>query len=98
MPRLPAMLGTETLATVMSSTAMKFAAASTMAAIHSIGPFSGPSNILPVMCFSPCCVVGRASARLRLRTRIDRRRHRQADLQRPRRELGGIELDAHRYA
>jgi hypothetical protein len=44
-PRLPAMLGTETLATVMSSTAMKFAAASTMAAIHSIGPFNGPSKV-----------------------------------------------------
>jgi hypothetical protein len=28
---------------------MKFAAASTMAAIHSIGPFSGPSNIVPDM-------------------------------------------------
>src|SRR4029079_10126596 len=52
-PRLPAMFGTETLATVMSSTAMKFAAASTMAAIHSIGPFSGPSSVEPDMIIPP---------------------------------------------
>jgi hypothetical protein len=32
---------------------MKFAAASTMAAIHSIGPFSGPSNVTPAMSILP---------------------------------------------
>src|ERR1043165_6526060 len=94
MPRLPAMFGTETLATVMSSTAMKFAAASTMAAIHSIGPFSGPSNEVPDMSSSPCEVESRSA----VRARIDRGRHRQADLQRQRRELGWIELNAHRHA
>src|SRR5262249_13233212 len=41
MPRLPAMLGTETLAIVMSSTAMKFALARRIAARPSPGPFSG---------------------------------------------------------
>jgi hypothetical protein len=38
MPRPPAMLGTDTLAMVMSSTAMKLALASRMAASHSISP------------------------------------------------------------
>src|SRR5262245_24498413 len=92
-PRLPAMFGTETLATVMSSTAMKFAAASTMAAIQSIDPFSGPSNVVPDMCLPPeiaCCSAARA--------RIDRRGHRQADLQRTRGQLRRIQLDAHRHA
>src|SRR5262249_11474485 len=43
MPRLPAMLGTETLAIVMSSTAMKFASASTIAAAQSMPPLRGAS-------------------------------------------------------
>jgi hypothetical protein len=38
----------------MSSTAMKFAAASTMAAIQSIGPFNGPSNDVPDL-VGPLC-------------------------------------------
>ena len=42
-PRLPAMLGTDTLAMVMSSTAMKFAPARTMAHNHSIAPLRGAS-------------------------------------------------------
>src|SRR5581483_5591334 len=41
MPSDPEMVGTETLAIVMSSTAMKFAVASTIAASHSIPPFRG---------------------------------------------------------
>src|SRR5262245_30658878 len=41
MPRLPEMLGTETLQMVMSSTAMKLAMASMMAARTSIPPLSG---------------------------------------------------------
>src|SRR5690242_2495827 len=41
MPSEPEMVGTETLAIVMSSTAMKFAVARTIAASHSVPPFSG---------------------------------------------------------
>src|SRR5581483_4507724 len=41
MPSAPEMVGTETLAIVMSSTAMKFAVARTIAAAQSIPPFRG---------------------------------------------------------
>src|SRR5262249_59534504 len=41
MPSAPEIVGTDTLAIVMSSTAMKFATASTIAASQSSGPLSG---------------------------------------------------------
>ena len=43
MPKEPAIFGTETLAMVMSKTAMKLALASTIAARKSMPPFSGCS-------------------------------------------------------
>ena len=50
------MFGTETLAIVMSSTAMKFAAASTMAAIHSIESLQRAFEHRPDMCIPSSCV------------------------------------------
>src|SRR6476659_2922613 len=97
MPSEPAMLGTDTLAMVMSSTAMKFAPARTMATSHSMAPFKGAS---PASAFSMAVIWISLRNRLStlLRARIDGLFHRQADLQRILRELGGIELDAHRHA
>src|SRR5689334_8312955 len=94
-PRLPAMLGTDTLAMVMSSTAMKFAPASTMATSQSIAPFRGASLF---SAFSKSVIVISLSLLYLSTTRIDGRFHGQAHLQRPGRELGGIQLDAHWHA
>src|SRR5690242_19289494 len=90
-PRLPAIFGTETFAIVMSSTAMKFAAASTMAAIHSMPSCKGEFrcngfswlDMTVTSAFVVAC--------------IDRGRHRESDLQGVRHELPGIKLNAHGY-
>src|SRR6185369_17242890 len=97
MPSEPAMLGTDTLAMVMSSTAMKFAPARTMATSHNNAPLRGAS---PASAFSIAVIAfSRSNYRSTLvGARIDGRFHRQAHLQRPLRELGCIELDAHRHA
>src|SRR5262249_4352273 len=107
MPRLPAMLGTETLAIVMSSTAMKFAAASTMAAVHSMPPCRGASAPWAVfewadIVWAPGVRVAWGLARVWCRSvrgaGVDRCRHRQPHLQRAFGEFGSVELDAHRHA
>src|SRR5262245_22316556 len=97
MPRLPAMLGTDTLAIVMSTTARKLAAAWTMAASQSMPPCSGASARAGVGVAADMMVV-LVSRSVRRVARVDRRGHRQPDLQRARGEFGGIELDAHRHA
>src|SRR5262249_8169550 len=80
MPSAPEMVGTDTLAIVMSSTAMKFAVARTTAASQSVAPCRGCE-----------CSVWMAA-------RVDRGSHGEADLQRTRGKLVGIELDPHRHA
>src|SRR5262245_98897 len=97
MPRLPAMFGTETLAIVMSRTAMKFAVASTIAASHSSPPFSGAS---PAIAFSSAVMTCYSCARAcsALLARIDRRVHGETNLQRPRGQLRRIQPDAHRHS
>src|SRR5690349_15916865 len=97
MPSEPAMLGTDTLAMVMSSTAMKFAPARTMATSHSNAPLRGAS---PASAFSIAVIAfSRSNYRsTRVGARIDGRFHRQPDLQRLLREFGRIQLDAHRHA
>src|SRR5690349_23464792 len=87
------MLGTDTFAIVMSSTAMKFAAASTIAASHSIPPVSGASNATAV-----CLVLDMSGLLVHAGTCVDRGVHREPDLQRTGSKLGGVELDAHRHA
>src|SRR5262245_4121290 len=82
MPSAPEMRGTETLAIVMSSTAMKCAGARTIAASHSRPPVIGAARSFAR---SVC-------------TGVDGGGHRQADLQRLAGELGGVELNAHRHA
>src|SRR5689334_14098292 len=82
MPSEPEMVGTETLAIVMSSTAMKLAVARTIAASQSILPFRGWAM----------------SVRLGLPVRVDGDDHRQPDLQRMRGELALVQRDAHRHA
>src|SRR5215510_14886689 len=97
MPKLPAMLGTDTLAMVMSSTAMKLAPASTMATSHSIAPLRGAS---PFSAFSNSVItLSLSSIYLSTTTAgIDGRFHGQPHLQRPGRELGRVDADADRHA
>src|SRR5262245_38934885 len=103
MPSEPAMFGTDTLAMVMSSTAMKLAPASVMAASHSSAPFSGP---LPAKAFSSSVIsilpgipaVSQSVASAAVAARVDGGFHRQPHLQRVRREFAGIQLDAYRHA
>src|SRR5262245_29737205 len=97
MPSAPAMLGTDTLAMVMSSTAMKFAPARTIASSHSIAPFRGAS---PDRAFSIAVITLSRSVypSARVGAGVDRGFHAQAHLQRILRELLGIQLDAHRHA
>src|SRR5215471_329113 len=93
MPRPPAMVGTDTLAMVMSSTAMKLALASRTAASHSLAPCSGASMVSCAdMTLHSIDLVGVDLAD------VDRRGHRQADAQRMRRDLVARERDAHRDA
>src|SRR6185503_14445606 len=98
MPKLPAMLGTDTLAMVMSSTAMKLAPARTMATSHNIAPLRGAS---PASAFSNAVITISLSSQwvsALVRTGVDGRFHRQAHLQRLGREFRGIQRDAHWYA
>src|SRR5690242_10251220 len=88
-PRLPAIFGTETFAIVMSSTAMKFAAASTMAAIHSMPPCKGEFRCAGFSWLDMTVPSARVLAC------IDRGGHRQPDLQGMRDKLVGIELNSH---
>src|ERR1700761_2234643 len=123
-PRLPAMVGSETLAMVVSSTCMKVPSAKAIAVIASCPPFSGGSAALPGALMSgavlgqdaldqgigrgTAVVAGIAAHLVRQAHRADRgarsvgdvdaRLDRQADAQRMRLELLGVERDAHRHA
>src|SRR6185437_15394911 len=84
MPKLPAMDAIETLAMVMSSTAMKLAIASSTATIQSAAPFSGASSAAAVIVL--------------LRPGVDAGVHGKSDAQRTRRQFLGLERDADRHA
>src|SRR6185436_11403890 len=93
MPNEPAILGTDTLAMVMSSTAMKLAPASTMATSHSSAPLRGAS---PDSAFSNAVIT--IFLQSAAGAGIDGGFHRQAHLQRIRAQIGRLEPDAHRHA
>src|SRR5215469_18134542 len=89
MPRPPAIFGTDTLAMVMSSTAMKLALASSTAVSHRAAPRSGASM---VGCADGCVdmalpSIGLGDDLVDDLADVDGRGHRQADPQRMRRDL-----------
>src|SRR6185437_7023244 len=95
-PRLPAMVGIETLAMVESSTCMKVPSASAMEVIASSNPVIGAgmagADALSDMAGSWCPggSVGAGDVDLGL--------HREPDAQGVLRQLPGVEVDAHRQA
>src|SRR5690348_1766677 len=93
MPSDPAMLGIETLAMVMSSTATKLALASRTAVSHRARPCSGAGAGAGS---GKARVMAGPSAGLGLQ--VDAGGHRHADAQGAPGELGGVEGDAHRDA